>query len=271
MNLPVALQLYSLREETKKDFIGTLEKVAEIGYKGVEFAGFGDIPADRMKDCLDSLGLKAVGSHTSLDLLKNSFDKIVEYNHKIGNSNIICPYNEYKSRQDYIEAAKLYNKIGEKCKEKGFEFHYHNHAHEFEIFDGEYGLDIIFKETSSKLVKAEIDTCFVKVAGLDPAAYIKKYKGRCPLLHLKDVEEGGTNGTVEIGNGILDFKGIIDAAMYADVKWLIVEQEFFKGSSLESIKICYENIKKVLDRLEQQAQQLHEQLKHMSEQYRSLG
>lgn len=245
MALPVALQLYTLRKETEKDFMGTLEKVAEIGYKGVEFAGFGDIPPAQMKECLDRLGLKAVGSHTPVDLLKNNIDKVFEYNNIIGNSYIICPYNEYKSKKDFLEAAKLYNEIGRKCKEKGFIFCYHNHDHEFQVFDGEYGLDIIFKNTDPEFVKTEIDTCFVKVAGLDPASYIRKYSGRSPLLHLKDVSENGIKGTTEVGNGVLDIEGIINAAKEAGVKWLIVEQEEFDRPPIQSAKISFEYLEKI--------------------------
>ena len=147
MSLPVALQLYTVRDETEKDFIGTLEKVAEMGYKGVEFAGFGDIPASRMKATLDRLGLKAVGSHTGPDLLKEKLDEVIKYNLEIGNKYIICPWAPFETKDDYVNAACLFNKIGARCKDSGLQFAYHNHDFEFKVFDGEYGLEILYNGT----------------------------------------------------------------------------------------------------------------------------
>lgn len=245
MSLPVAVQLYSVRDETQKDFLGTLEKVAEIGYKGVEFAGFGDISAARMKETLDRLGLVAIGNHTGIELLKNKLDEVIEYNLEIGSRYIICPWDKHDTREECIEAAKLYNSIGEKCMLKGLQFCYHNHAHEFQTIDGEYILDIIYKETDPRLVKAEIDTYWVYYAGVDPAKYVEKYAGRCPLVHLKDMEEGESRGFMEVGEGIIDIKSIIAASKKAGAEWLVVEQDICKKPSLECIKISFENLKKL--------------------------
>ena len=116
MSLPIALQLYTVRNETTVDFIGTLEKVAAMGYKGVEFAGFGNVPAAKMKEALDRLGLKSVGSHTGIDLLKDKLDEFIDYNVTIGSKYIVCPWESYESKEDYLKAAKLFNDIGKKCK-----------------------------------------------------------------------------------------------------------------------------------------------------------
>ena len=245
MSLPVALQLYSVRDKTAVDFIGTLEKVAAMGYKGVEFAGFGDIPAARMKEALDKLGLKAVGSHTGLDLLKNKLNEVIEYNIEIGCKYIICPYNTYESKEDYLEAAKLYNEIGEKCKARGLQFAYHNHDFELASFDGEYGLDILFRDTTPENMAAEIDTCWVFFAGLDPAEYVRKYKGRCPLVHLKDLKEKGSKEFIENGDGIIDTPAVVKAAEESGAEWLIVEMDSCPRPSLESVKISLDNLKRM--------------------------
>lgn len=246
MSIPIALQLYTLREETQKDFIGTLEKVAEIGYEGVEFAGYGGLKASELRKTLDKLGLKAAGSHVGIELLKNNLEEVIDYNLEIGNKYIVCPWNEYKSREDYIETAKLFNKIGEKCREKGLEFCYHNHNHEFEIYDGEYGLDILYKNTDKDLVKAEIDAYWVTYAGVDPVEYLKKFSNRLPLIHLKDMDKEDRSFT-EIGNGIINFKEVIKIAKENGVKWLIVEQDVCKRPPIESVKISFENLKKILE------------------------
>lgn len=245
MKLPISVQLYTLREDTAKDFLGTLEKVAEIGYKGVEFAGYGDITASKMKDALGRLGLKASGSHVGVDLLTNKLDEIIEYNLEIGNSFIICPWAKYESKEDYLNAAKFYNKAGEKCRQKGIQFCYHNHAFEFDTFDGEYGLDILYKETDPELVQAEVDTYWVYHAGVNPVDYVKKYAGRCPLIHLKDMEAGENKDFAEVGEGIINIAGIIAASKEAGAKWLVVEQDKCKRPALESVKISFENLKKM--------------------------
>lgn len=243
MKIPVAVQLYTLREETSKDFIGTLEKVAEIGYKGVEFAGYGNLTASQMKSCLDRLGLKPAGSHVGIDLLTNNLDEVIEYNLEIENPYIVCPWAKYETMEEYLEAAHLFNTIGEKCRKKGLQFCYHNHAHEFKVFNGVYGLDILFSETDPELVKAEIDTYWVQYAGIDPVEYIKKYSGRCPLIHQKDMEAGEGRGFAEVGNGIMDIESIYKASVEIGAQWFIVEQDECKRPAMESVRISYENLR----------------------------
>lgn len=245
MRLPIGVQLYSVRDETAKDFPGTLEKVAGIGYKGVEFAGFGDIPASRMKALLDSLGLKAVGSHTSLELLQDKLQEVIDYNLEIGNKYVICPWAGYETKEDYIKTSYLFNEIGAKCKAAGLRFGYHNHDHEFTQFDGEYGLDILFGNTDPENMIAELDTCWVFFAGVDPAGYIRKYNGRCPLVHLKDLQSKDGKKFAEVGSGVIDVKAIVKAAEEAGTEWLVVEQDACYRPSLESIKISYDNLKKM--------------------------
>ncbi|MCG8500758.1 MAG: sugar phosphate isomerase/epimerase [Firmicutes bacterium] len=246
MNIPVALQLYTLREETEKDFIGTLEKVAAIGYQGVEFAGYGGLSASELKACLDRLGLKAAGSHVSMDQLTSNLDEVIAFNKAIGNAYIICPWAEFETKEDYINTAKKFNEIGQRCNENGLIFCYHNHDHEFDVVDGNYGLDILYGESAENLVKAEIDTYWVQYAGVDPVGYIKQYRGRCPLIHLKDMEAGEKKDYAEIGNGVMDIKAIVDAAKENGAKWLVVEQDECKRQPLESVTISFENLKKML-------------------------
>lgn len=242
MNLPVSLQLYTVRDETKNDFIGTLEKVAEMGYYGVEFAGYGEIPASKMKETLDRLGLKAVGSHVSTPRLKNNLDEEIEFNLAVGNKYIICPHGKYPTLPELMESISFYAMVAEKCKEKGLQFCYHNHAHEFEMFDGRHQLDILYEETDPALVMAEIDTYWVTRAGVDPVGYIEKYSGRCPLIHLKDMDPVDQS-FAEVGNGTINIKAIIEAAQKAGSKHLVVEQDRCKRPSLESAKISIDNLK----------------------------
>lgn len=245
LNIPIGVQMYTLREETSKDFIGTLEKVAEIGYKGVEFAGYGGLSAAELKANLDRLGLTAISSHVSKDRLQNNLEEEIEFNLAIGSKYIVFPYIKYKDKEDYLEAAKFYNEVGQKCKEKGLEFLYHNHDFEFDLFDGEHALDILFNETDKEFMKAELDTYWVKYAGVDPIEYMGKYSGRCPLVHIKDMAGDESRAFTEIGNGIIDIKAIVEAAKEGGATWAIVEQDVCQRPPLQSIKISFENLKKL--------------------------
>lgn len=243
MKLPVGLQLYSIRNETQKDFLGALEKVAEIGYKGVEFAGYGDIPAKEMKAALDRLGLKAAASHIDIEILRDRLDEAMEYSLEIGSKYVICPGNVYKSKKDFIDTAQFLQTVGEKCMQKGLVLGYHNHDHEFVKFDDEYGLDILFRSADPKLLAAEIDTCWAYCGGVDPVEYVKKYTSRCPLVHIKDVKSRVGMELTEVGTGVVNIRGVAAAAAAAGAEWLIVEQDVSALPPIESVRISFENMK----------------------------
>jgi sugar phosphate isomerase/epimerase len=242
MKFPISVQMFTLRAETEKDFVGTLEKVAEIGYQGVEFAGYGNLTSAELKRHLDRLGLKASGSHVGLDLIKNSLEEVIKYNLEIGNKYIICPMADFKDKEELLELASILKNAAEKCKEAGLSFCYHNHAHEFKEIDGQYGLDVLFA-TSGESVLAEIDTYWVTRAGIDAPEYIRKYTGKCPIVHFKDMEAGENKDFAEVGEGTMDFKAIAKAAEDAGSEWIVVEQDRCKRPALESVKISYDNIK----------------------------
>ena len=245
MGLPIAVQLYTLREELKEDFVGVLEKVSKLGYEGVEFAGYGDMKAGELKKHLDRLGLKAVGSHTALQMLRDNLEAVVEYNLIIENSYIVVPYAEYSGKEDFLKMAEELNEIAAFLEDKGLNLCYHNHAHEFETFDGEYGLDLIYNNVAPDLLKVELDTYWVKKAGLDPVVYMEKYNGRTPMVHLKDME-AETGDFAEVGEGIIDIKAIINKAVNIGAEWLIVEQDKCKRPAIESIEISINNLKELI-------------------------
>jgi sugar phosphate isomerase/epimerase len=245
MSIPIALQLYTLRQETEKDFIGTLKKVSELGYKGVEFAGFGGYSALELKSYLEAFGLKAVGAHTGIESLKNNLEEIIEYNLQLGNKYIVCPWASFENKEDYVKMADLLKQIGKKLKDAGLQLCYHNHAHELQSFEGEYGLDILYGSVDEPLLKAEIDTYWVAYAGLNPVEYVAKYSGRTPLLHIKDMENSEKRDFAEIGTGTIDIKAIAEQAEKNGTEWLIVEQDMCKREPLESVRISIENLKEM--------------------------
>lgn len=245
MKLPVAVQLYSVRDALEQDFIGTLKKIAGFGYKGVEFAGFGGLSAAELKKVLGELGLATVGSHTGMQLLLEKFDEVIDYNRELGNKYIVIPHYTYETKEDYVKMARLLDQYGEKVKEKGLELLYHNHDFEFTKFDGETGLDLLFKNSKPENIGAELDLGWVFYTGTNPADYLKSFAGRCPLVHIKDFLTVGERTFTEIGNGLVDIRGVAAAAEEKGVEWLIVEQDVSKITSMESARINYENMKKL--------------------------
>lgn len=247
MYFPIALQLYSVRANMAEDFEGTLKKVKEMGYDGVEFAGLYDTSATDVKRMCEEIGLIPVSAHVPFtDMMANP--SILETYAEIGCRYVVIPYlnDEYRPGkekfQEVIEGAKL---LGKKAKDLGLQLAYHNHDFEFTKINGEYALDILYKEVPAELLQTQLDTCWVNVGGEDPVAYIRKYNGRAEMVHLKDFvgkqsenmyaligidedEEKNTGGKFEfrpLGKGVQDFPAILCAAKDAGTKWVIVEQD----------------------------------------------
>ncbi|MFB3895701.1 MAG: sugar phosphate isomerase/epimerase family protein [bacterium] len=243
----VALALYTVRDEIAKDYIGTLKKVAEIGYPGVQLSGGGDLSAKELKQALDDFGLEPAGAHLSLDKLETELDSILEFQQTIGNNYIICPWipeNRRGNADAWKKMAAIFNAIGAKCKTQGITFGFHNHSYEFVTYDGKYALDIFFESCDPNLVLTEIDVYWVQHGGANPAAYIRKYANRCQLMHLKDMANDDKRSFAEVGSGILDWDDILAACKQANTKWYIVEQDICQRPVFESIKMSYEYLKK---------------------------
>lgn len=245
----VALQLYSIRELTEKDFLGSLEKVAQIGYDGVEFAGYFNTSAKQLKRVLDDVGLKAAGTHTGVDIILNNTAAVIEYNLEIGNKYIICPSlpeHMTNSAEAFKRTADLFNQVGLKCNENGIQFGYHNHDYEFKVFDGDYGLNILFKNTEPDLVHFELDTYWVEYSGLKSTDIIEKFKERCSILHIKDMKSREQRLNTEIGKGHIDWKPIVQAGKKYHVDWFTVEQEEFDIPVLQSIQESLQYLRSIL-------------------------
>lgn len=244
----VALQLYSVRESMEKDFYGTLKKVKEMGYSGVEFAGlFGKDPLEVKKMC-EEAGLVPLSAHVPFQEFLKDMEKTVDCYKQIGCKHVVIPYLQEEYRTDravFGKTLEIIKKIGETVKNAGMILQYHNHDFEFEKMDGEYILDILYSEVSPELLQTQIDTCWVNVGGENPAEYVKKYAGRIPTVHLKDfvgrksekmyaligIDEDKseeTKGNFEfrpVGKGLQNFPAIIAAADEGGAGWVIVEQD----------------------------------------------
>ncbi|WP_052487303.1 sugar phosphate isomerase/epimerase family protein [Gordoniibacillus kamchatkensis] len=243
---PVAVQPYTIREALAQDYAGSLERVAAIGYKGIELGPPPEgMTVSAQKALLDRLGLRVIGTHAGFDTLDFDPDEIADYLEETDGGKFVTISLRFGSRQDVIEQARKMNGIGEKFRRRGITFLYHNHDWEFAKFDGEYILDILLRETDPELVQTELDTYWIKKGGEDPAAYLSKLKGRAPLLHVKDMEAGDERFFAEIGEGIIDFAEVAGVAEQIGVQWLVVEQDLCRRDPFESLKISYGNLLKL--------------------------
>lgn len=237
----IGLQLYSLREETGKDFCATVEKVAKMGYSGVEFAGYGGLKPAEMAKLLADNGLEAYSTHFgSLPKTDAELDAEIEMALTVGYKYLVCPGHGMKTHDDALRFAEILNETAAKLRPHGLQVGYHNHAHEFVVESGEILMETVLKNTEPD-VFAEFDVFWVAYAGYAPERFIKKYAGRQPLMHLKELGPD-RKSNVECGAGVLDFETIITLGQAVGVKHFIVEQEEYTLPPLESCALSAKNL-----------------------------
>jgi len=244
----IALQLYTLREQTQQDMAGVLRQVAEMGYEGIEFAGYGNLSAADAGAVAKDLGLTIVSNHTGFDALQNDLPTVIRDNQAFGNQFVVCPSipSDQQTGEGYRAFAKTLNDLGARLRdEAGLQLCYHNHAFEFQEFDGEYGLDLLYANSDPQLVQAELDTYWVQKGGVNPVEYIRKHAGRAPLIHVKDMANDDNQSFAEVGTGILDWPGIFSAAEAGGAVAYIVEQDICPGNPLDSVRLSLENLKQM--------------------------
>lgn len=242
----VALQLYTLRDQTEKDFLGTIRKVADMGYKAVEFAGYFNTPANELKALLDELGLQAPSAHVGLNFgepekIEADLAKQIEYAKELGLQYIITPWAplpENPTIDDVNRLAGILEAAGKQVKEAGLIYGYHNHDFEFKLVDGKPVIDLLLEKVSPEYLQAEFDFGWVHMGGQNPVDYATRYAGRVPLAHFKDFGDGRSD--TEVGKGVVDLKSVLDVAEQVGIEYIIVEQEQFENSSLESAKLSLE-------------------------------
>lgn len=249
--LPVGVQVYSVRDDAAKDFKGTMQKLKDMGYDGVELAGLYGMEADEIRKILDEVGIPAISAHVPFAELRSDPDGTVAKYVSIGCKWIAVPYLMEEDRPGTPGFEKTMADlvtIGEACRKHGVKMLYHNHDFEFTAkVDGMYALDYMYANISADLLETELDTCWVNVGGENPAAYVRKYTGRAPIVHLKDFyKEGHTANMYEligietekkeekeagffefrpVGSGMQNFPEILEASIDAGAQWVIVEQD----------------------------------------------
>jgi len=240
----IGVQLYSVRDLMKKDFEGTLAKVAAIGYREVEFAGLFDHKPQDVRAILDKNGLAAPSSHVDYKKLGSDWAKTLDEAQTLGQSFIVCPWIDERLRtpDGWKQVGESFNRAGEESKKAGIQFAYHNHDWEFQKQDGKFLYDLLLDETDPHLVQMEMDLFWITKAGQDPLTYFNRYPGRFPLVHVKDMKKNGE--MTEVGNGGIDFKRIFAQSDNAGIQHYFVEHDDPK-SPLDSIKISFENLQRL--------------------------
>ncbi|MBT3272500.1 MAG: sugar phosphate isomerase/epimerase [Spirochaetales bacterium] len=253
MNIPdskIAVTLYNLRDycRDEKGLLETLRKVRAIGYEAVQISGIGDIPASRVRSCLDETGLYCCATHEGLAAFLEKPDETIEklktYNCTF--SAIGGPGNEYFREGGAEELAEKLNGIGARFLDAGIRFGYHNHDGEFEKFSDGTFMDVLFARSDAKTVCFEIDTHWVQRGGANPAAWVRKSAGRIPVLHIKDFSMIGRDPVFsEIGEGNLEWSEIFAAAEESGVRWYSVEQDkpFKDRNIFDSMEISFKNLR----------------------------
>jgi sugar phosphate isomerase/epimerase len=241
----IGMQLYTVRTDLEKDFAGTLAKVAAIGYKEVEFAGYFAHTPKQVKETLTANGLTAPSAH--IDYAALGPDKLpaaIDAAHTIGHTFLVNPWIDEKLRSQpgiWQRIAETYNRAGEACKKAGIQFAYHNHNFEFAPVDGKLPYDVLLESCDPALVKMELDLCWISAAGKDPVDYFKRYPGRFPLVHVKGLSKATPGGAAtpidqllptiaDVGSGdVIDWKRIFSHASEAGIKHYFVEHDVSKA------------------------------------------
>jgi sugar phosphate isomerase/epimerase len=263
----IGVQLFSVRQDLARDFPGTLKRVAAIGYREVEAAGFYNHSAVDVKQMMAVAGLRCVSAHYSLADLLKSTDATIRYAKTLGLEYVICSapwvanpahFAKYPggawqailhamTLDDWKWNADQFNQMGCRMQEAGLKFGYHNHTMEFRSESGGTGYRILLEDTDPRCVTLELDCGWAAAAGQDPAKLLRQYPGRFSMLHLKDLmpAKPDTNPSerisTEIGLGTIDYRPIFEAAEATGVRHYFVEQEDFDKPVFEALAIDYRN------------------------------
>jgi len=253
MRIPIALELYSVRDDLRQDACGTLKAVADMGYAGVEFAGPPAHSASFLRGLLEEVGLACCGWHTSFDMVReDKLEATISLNREVGNRRIIVPglpADRVGTRAKWLEMAEFFNRLADKLAPYDMVTGYHNHNTEFTPLDGENPWDTFFSNTDRRVIM-QLDTGNAVSGGGDPVAILRKYPGRARTVHLKPYASSAARIDPQKG-----FRAPIgeDESPWADIfaacetiggaDWYIVEYESDAYPPLEAVKRCLDGLR----------------------------
>jgi sugar phosphate isomerase/epimerase len=243
----VGLQLYTVRDALARDFEGTLARVAAIGYRDVEFAGYAGRRPEAVSAALERHGLKAPAAHIPLDTLRNQWGATVDAAHVIDHDYIVVPWLDEKERRTVVQYERLadeLNRLGRAARQADLRLSYHNHDFEFTPIDGRIPYDILLDRTDPENVGFEMDLYWITKAGHDPVEYFDRYPGRFPTVHVKDSTGAPANRITEVGRGTIDFRRIFARRKEAGIQYAFVEHDN-PTDAFASIKTSYDYISRL--------------------------
>ena len=241
---PISLQLWTLNENTGKDFAGTVKEVARIGYRAVELAGTGNLKPAEAARAIEDAGLKVSGMHLGEAYLTEKFDELLEWSRLFKTNEIIWPGTDakrYASKAASLEFGELLNQLGAKVRAAGLKLSWHNHDKEYALFDGRTAMEWIFEAAEPRNLSAEVDLFWVAAAGQDPLQAVKRLGNRVRMLHVKD---GIDRQQTDVGQGKVNFPAIFDYVEQNGItEWYVVEQEQFTGTRMDAVRAAYAYLK----------------------------
>jgi len=240
---PLALQLWTVRNELARDAPATFRELHELGYRYVEVAAMDGTSAEEIVSMLGDVGLAAMGAHIPLPTITGDTDTAIAFAKTLGVSYAAVPWigpDDCVGRDAWVAAASAMNAAGQAFRAEGITLCYHHHGHEFDRVDGDYIFDVIMDNSPPENLSAEIDTYWAQFGGVDPVELMRRYAGRCPLLHIKDMANDEQRSFAEVGHGVLDWDAIFNAAKEVGVKWCVVEQDESTRGALESARLSAE-------------------------------
>lgn len=221
------IQLYTIRDMMSEDMEGSLAKVAEVGYKEVEFFNYYNRSATDVKNMLDQNGLITPSIHVSLEQIQgDALKEVIDYSSVLGQKYITLAWfreNDRQTLDQFKGYVDLFHQVGKECKKAGIKFAYHNHEFEFRAIDGVEPYDLFLDNVSGDLLTMEMDLYWIIAAGRDPLEYFDKYPGRFEMCHLKDLS--ADRNMVYVGDGTIDFDRILAQAGKAGLKHFFAEHD----------------------------------------------
>lgn len=235
----VGIQLYTLRDDARRDLEGTLANIAEAGYKDVELLSSMnnfDMPPATLRKVLDRLGLRAPSTHVGVEAF-NNLPRQLDDAETLGHQYIILASLPGNSTvDDYLRWADRLNEAGRKTRERNIWIGFHDEANDFAVQNGKVPYEALVERTDPSVVRLQLDTGNLAVGGRDPMEYMKKYGDRYWLFHIKDAPQIGAKTDTELGKGVIDFRRLLASIDRIDEKFLYVEQETYPGAPLDSAR-----------------------------------
>lgn len=237
----VGLQLYTVRAELARDAVDTLRQVAAMGYRCVESGGYGSLPVVALRRLRAETGLQVSATLTRLAALAGELARELDYSQAVGSPYLVLSWLAPEEREDVTGLARRLNEVGRRCRERGMAFAYHNHDFEFGRTDGASFLDRLLDATDPDVVALELDVYWAAYAGVDPVAYLRRYAGRVPLVHLKDMT--ADRDFADVGDGTLDIQAMCAAAVAGGARYVVVENDHPRPDGLTSARRSIENLR----------------------------